>query len=88
MKELKEFIIEYRTVKTQKELCDMYNDYCHMLISVQKLDEKHSELMDAITSEWKTLFVLKIESNKVILGNFLNSVLLTLILIKIELLKY
>lgn len=56
-KELKDIyvILEYRTVKTQKELRDMYNDSnCHMLISVQKLDEKHSELMDAITSEWKT----------------------------------
>ena len=47
-------ILEYRKVKNSKELCELYNDSnCHMLISVQKLDEKHSELMDVITGEWK-----------------------------------
>jgi hypothetical protein len=54
--ELKEIdlILEYRTIKSTKELCKLYNDSnCHMLISVEKLDERHSELMDNLVSEWK-----------------------------------
>jgi hypothetical protein len=57
--ELKEInvILEYRKVTNSKDLCKLYNDSnCHMLMSVEKLDNKHSELMDTITTEW-TKFV-------------------------------
>ena len=67
--ELKEInvILEYRKVTNSKDLCKLYNDSnCHMLISVQKLDNKHSELMESITTEWTKFIRAKNKSvNKI-----------------------
>lgn len=53
--ELKEInvILEYRRVNRKSELCELYNDSnCHMLVTIQKLDQKQAELMDDIMQEW------------------------------------
>lgn len=55
--ELKEInvILEYRKVNKKSELSKLYNDSnCHILITIQKLDKKQTELMEDIMEEWNT----------------------------------